>query len=94
MAKGKSEIIQEANDEIEKILSDEEIRQLNYYLDKWERDEISEKNYACQKAREEGEAIGEKEATIKIAKEMKSNGLDTETICKITKLSKEKIEKL
>ena len=106
MAKGKSEIIQEANDEIEKILSDEEIRQLNYYLDKWERDEISEKNYACKKAREEGklegkaegevigEARGKKETTIKIAKEMKEKGLDVEIISDITQLSKDEVLKL
>ena len=106
MAKKKSEIIEEANDEIEKILSDEEIRALNLRLQLWEMDQESAKSYAYEqgenagkiKGRAEGEArgkdIGEKEATIKIAKEMKSNGLDTETICKITKLSKEKIEKL
>ena len=86
MAKKKSEIIEEANDEIEKILSDEEIRALNLRLQLWEMDQESAKDYAYEQ--------GEKETTVKIAKEMKSNGIEIETIVKVTKLTKEEIEKL
>ena len=110
MAKKKSEIIEEANDEIEKILSDEEIRALNLRLQLWEMDQESAKSYAYEqgenagkiKGRAEGEArgkiIGEnigktKERKI-IAKEMKAKGIDIETICSITKLTKEEVEKL
>ena len=67
MAKEKSKIIEEADKEVEEILSDEAIREINYYHEKWERDEADVKAYAFSKGevkgrklgRAEGEAIGE-----------------------------------
>ena len=106
MAKEKSKIIEEADKEVEEILSDEAIREINYYHEKWERDEADVKAYAFSKGetkgrklgRTEGEAIGEEKGRtaekIEIAKEMKKKGIDVETIAEITKLSKEEILKL
>ena len=86
MAKEKSKIIEEADKEVEEILSDEAIREINYYHEKWERDDADAKAYAFSK--------GEENATNKIAKEMKKKGIDIETISEVTKLSKEEILKL
>ncbi len=90
MAKEKSKIIKEANKEVEEILSDGAIKEINYYYEKWSRDDADARQYAYKK----GEKQGEKKAIIEMAKEMKKNGMDIETISKITKLSKEEIIKL
>ena len=44
--------------------------------------------------REEGREEGRKEEKIKIARNMKLSGLDTNTIAKITNLSEDEIDKL
>ncbi len=106
MAKEKSKIIEEADKEVEEILSDEAIREINYYHEKWERDEADLKAYAFSKGEKKGEKKGRKlgrakgreegkaEEKIEIAKEMKKEGIDIEIIAKTTKLNKEKILKL
>lgn len=58
------------------------------------RDKISELNAAEKKGREEGREEGAKNKAIEIARNMKLNGLDTETISKITGLSLLEIEEL
>ena len=60
MAKEKSKIIEEADKEVEEILSDEAIREINYYHEKWERDDASTKAYAYKKGEQAGEKKGEK----------------------------------
>ena len=102
MAKEKSKIIEEADKEVEEILSDEAIREINYYHEKWERDANDAKQYAYTKGEKAGEARGKaigreegkKQATIEIAKEMKASGINIETIEKVTKLTKEEIIKI
>ncbi len=94
MAKEKSKIIEEADKEVEEILSDEAIREINYYHEKWERDEADVKAYAFSKGEAKGEKRGRLEGKIEIAKEMKKEGIDIDIIAKTTKLSKEKILKL
>ena len=47
-----------------------------------------------EKGREEGREEGRKEEKIKIARNMKLSGLDTNTIAKITNLSEDEIDKL
>ena len=62
------------------------------------RDKMSELNAAerkgIEKGREEGREEGRKEEKIEIARNMKLNGLDTNTIAKITNLSEDEIDKL
>ena len=47
-----------------------------------------------EKGREEGREEGRKEEKIKIARNMKLSGIDTNTIAKITNLSEDEIDKL
>ena len=62
------------------------------------RDKISELNAAerkgIEKGRKEGIEEGAKNKTIEIARNMKLNGLDTNTIAMLTNLSQDEIDKL
>ena len=58
------------------------------------RDKISELNAAEKKGIEKGKEEGRKEEKIKIARNMKLSGLDSDTIANITNLSPDEIDKL
>ena len=60
----------------------EEIRRIAELREKWEMDRASEIWYERNEARKE------------VAKEMKKKGIAIETICEVTKLTKEEIEKI
>ena len=59
-----------------------------------ERDDIGRIEFAIKKAVKKAEENTEKNTKLEVARTMKLEGYSTEIICKITKLSKEEIEKL
>lgn len=110
MAEKKNEIIKEASEEVEEILSDEELKALNDYIQTARWEENSRNYYATQKGLEEGRkkgliegrkegrkegiAKGRRQKQIEIAKKMKEKNMDIETIQSITELTNEEIENL
>ena len=59
-----------------------------------ERDDIGRIEFAIKKAVKKAEENTEKNTKLEVARTMKLEGYSTKIICKITKLSKEEIEKL
>lgn len=102
MAKEKDEIIKEAVEEVEEILSDAQIREINEYRQTaiWERNSMIHhaKEEGMREGLEEGMKKGikegKKEIKLEIAKRMKNEGMKLEDIKRITELEKEEIEKL
>ena len=100
------EEIRQAKDELIRMSNDSTQRELYDMRANSLRDKMSELNAAerkgIEKGREEGreegrkEGIeeGRKEEKIKIARNMKLSGIDTNTIAKITNLSEDEIDKL
>ena len=96
------EEIRQAKDELIRMSNDSTQRELYDMRDNSLRDKISELNAAERKGiekgkkegRKEGIEEGRKEEKIKIARNMKLSGLDTDTIANITNLSPDEIDKL
>ena len=92
------EEIRQAKDELIRMSNDSTQRELYDMRANSLRDKMSELNAAerkgIEKGREEGREEGRKEEKIKIARNMKLSGLDTNTIAKITNLSEGEINKL
>ena len=86
MAKSRSSMIREAKEEVDEILSENVIKELNWYIQTAKWDEISKMETA--------EKRGMKKANIENAREMLKLGIDIEKIRQITKLDIEEIEKL
>ena len=86
--------IRQAKDELIRMSNDKKQRELYDMRANSLRDKISELNAAEKKGREEGTEHRAKNKAIEIARNMKLNGLDTETISKITGLSLLEIEEL
>lgn len=82
--------IRQAKDELIRMSNDKKQRELYDMRANSLRDKISELNAAEKKGREEGR----KEEKIEIAKNMKLNKIDINTICRITGLTEDYIEKL
>lgn len=82
--------IKKAQEELEYLTGDEEIRRLAELREKAIRDEVTNINAAKRKGIEEGE----KKEKLEIAKRMKKEGMDIQIIEKLTGLIKEEIEKL
>ena len=96
------EEIRQAKDELIRMSNDKKQRELYDMRANSLRDKISELNAVEKKPREEGIEKGRKEGieegaknrTIEIARNMKLSGLDTNTIAKLTNLSRDEIDKL
>ena len=96
------EEIRQAKDELIRMSNDSTQRELYDMRANSLRDKISELNAAERKGiekgkkegRKEGIEEGRKEEKIKIARNMKLSGLDTDTIANITNLSPDEIDKL
>ena len=92
------EEIRQAKDELIRMSNDSTQRELYDMRANSLRDKMSELNAAerkgIEKGREEGREEGRKEEKIKIARNMKLSGIDTNTIAKITNLSEDEIDKL
>ena len=90
--------IKEAMNELEKISEDEELRRVAELREKAIRDEKNGLRHAREDGLKEGIDIGTKrgfkQGMFLVAKNMKSEGIDIDTIMKITGLSKNDIEKL
>lgn len=82
--------IRQAKDELIRMSNDKKQRELYDMRANSLRDKISELNAAEKKGREEGI----KEEKIEIARNMKLNELNINTICRITGLTEEDIKKL
>ena len=102
MAENKNETLKKARIEMNHLAGDAEIRRLAELREKWEMDRISAINYATKIGKEEGkkEGIekgieeGKKKEKLEIAIEMLKEKMPIDTIAKLTKLSKEEIEKI
>lgn len=90
VAEKKNETLKKARIEMNYLTGDAEVRRLAELREKWEMDRISAINHATRVGKEEGA----KEKAIQIAKEMLNESISVETIMKLTKLSKEEIEKI
>ena len=88
------EEIRQAKDELIRMSNDSTQRELYDMRANSLRDKMSELNAAERKGIEKGREEGRKEEKIKIARNMKLSGLDTNTIAKITNLSEDEIDKL
>lgn len=85
-----NENIKKAEEELEYLTGDEEIKRLAFLREK----AIMDEKDAMSKAKREGIKEGIKESRIDIAKKMLNKGIDIETISEITELEKEEVEKL
>lgn len=94
MAENKNETLKKARIEMNHLAGDAEIRRLAELREKWEMDRISAINYATKIGKEEGIEEGKKKEKLEIAIEMLKEKMPIETIAKLTKLSKEEIEKI
>lgn len=90
MAEEKNETLKKARLQISYLTGDEEAKRMQWLEEKWEMDRASEIWYERNEARKEAREEIRKE----VAKEMKKKGIAIETICEVTKLTKEEIEKI
>ena len=98
MAEKKNKTLEKARKEITYLTGDEEIRRLAELREKWEMDWNSSMDYSkregIKEGKKEGIKEGAKEKNLENAKKMKEEKIPTETIMRITGLTKEEIEKL
>ncbi len=90
MAEEKNETLKKARSEMTYLTGDEEIKRMQWLEEKWEMDRASEVGYA----KREGKKEGIKQEKQNIVKEMIKEDIDIETICKVTKLTKEEVENI
>ena len=97
-AMSKNKEIKKAQEEYEYLTGDEEERRIAFLREKALRDENSifdaGKDIGRKEGKEEGKEEGKKEEKKEIAKSMLKEKMPIETIMKVTKLSREEIEKL
>lgn len=98
MAETKNKIIKEANNEVEEILSDEDMKALIEFRKSatWDRNSMIEyaRRQGLKKGTEKGRAEGIEEGKIEIAKKLIKMQLSDEQISKITGLKIDEILKL
>lgn len=94
MAQEKHEIIKEAKEEVEEILSAAIVKELNELRQTAIWEENSARHYGREQGMKEGRKEGREEGIKEIAKEMLKEGIEIEKISKITKLTIQEIEKL
>ena len=90
MAEEKNEKLKKARIEMNYLTGEAETRRLAELREKWEMDRVSAINHATRK----GKSEGKEEEKIEIAKEMLNENVSIEIIMKLTKLTREEIEKL
>ena len=102
MAEEKNKTIEKAKVEFGYLTGNDAVRRLEELKEKWEMDWNSNMNYVKREAKKEGikeglkegQKTGEKQKSKEIAKAMLEEKMPIELIEKVTKLSKEEIEKL
>ena len=82
--------LKEAKEKLDKITEDERMQQLAW----WREKAIYEENTMLNSSFRKGKTEGKNEEKLENAKKMKEEKIPTETIMKITGLTKEEIEKL
>lgn len=82
MAEEKNETLKKARSEMTYLTGDEEIKRMQWLEEKWEMDRASEIGHA------------KREVIREIVNEMIKKGIDIETICEVTKLTKKEIENM
>ncbi len=90
MAGEKEKIIQEAEEELEEILSSQALKEIIEYKESAMKERATIQAYEREHGRKEGRI----EAKIEIAKEMLKHDMEIEMIMQYTKLSKEEIKKI
>ena len=94
MAEKKNKTLEKARKEMTYLTGDEEIRRLAELREKWEMDWNSSMDYSKKEGIKEGVTEGRKKERLENARKMKEEKIPTETIMRITGLTKEEIEKL
>ena len=94
MAMKKNENIKKANEELEYLTGDEEVRRRAELRLKYVRDMHSVELLGCKKGYELGKQEGIELRKNKIVKLMLKNNVDIDNIIKYTDLTKEEIEKI
>lgn len=90
MAITKNKTIKEAKEEVDKLTADPSLRGILKLRDKWERDYYNDIGCAKDEGREEGREEEKQETAIAMFK----LEMDMNNIMKVTKLSKEELEKI
>ena len=90
MAVKKNKVLEKAQDEVEYLTGDAELRRLAELQEKWAWDEQFYRSMAIKEGREEGR----KEEKEEIAKKLLKLGLEINKIIEATGLTKEEIENL
>jgi len=94
----KNDKIKKANEELEYLSGDAEVRRIAELREKALKDMASAENYGFSKGKEEGRKEGreegKKERDYEIVKAMLKENVSIEFISKVTSLSKEEIENL
>lgn len=90
--------VKEAEENMERLMKDEDAKYLAWLRDKriWDENSLRDEGYeeGFEKGELEGKKEGKKEANIEIAKRLKEMGLSNEEISKATELSIEEIENI
>ena len=94
MAITKNKTIKEAKEEVDKLTADPSLRGILKLRDKWERDYYNDIGCAKDEGREEGRVEGREEEKQETAIAMFKLEMDMNNIMKVTKLSKEELEKI
>ena len=89
MAVKKNKVLEKAQDEVEYLTGDAELRRLAELQEKWAWDEQFYRSMAIKEGREEGR----EEERKQIAKKMLAKGVTIQEIMELTGLTKEEIEK-
>ena len=89
-----NEIIRKANEELEVITGDEEIRRLAFLREKAIRDQISFEKQAREEGTKEGIKKGIQKSKIEIVKKMIQKKYSIEQIIDVTGVAKEDIQKI
>lgn len=91
-------LIKEAEEKLERLGADPKTRQLYEAREKQIRDELNRLNGAKAEGKEEGKKEGKKEgkheSQLEIARELLLDGMSVEKVAKMTRLSKDEVEKL
>ncbi len=89
-----NEYIKKAKEELDKISQDEEERDLAYRRERAIRDQNAVRASGYNDGKEEGIKEGQKRKAIEIAENMLKNGMDIDTVVKITGLTKDEVNNL
>lgn len=94
LAEKNNKILEKARFEMNYLTGDAAVKRLAELREKWDMDWNRDMYYAKEEGKEEGKKEGKQEVIKEVAERLLKENIDIETITKITKLSKEEIEKI